>query len=287
MDMREKLVLGTVQFGIDYGINNRRGKPSQNEIIAIFNSAYDAGIKTLDTADAYGDVPSLIGKYHQTGCKFSVLGKFKNIPAEQLYDHVLKTSRTMNIDGFTAYSFHSFPDYKEHKYLDVFRKLKAAGLVKKVGISLYTNQEFSEIVESDLFDVIQIPYNMLDNRSQRGSLLEKAEKHKKEIHVRSIFLQGLFFMDGNSLPNNLKPLAKYIEKLLGISRNYDVSISILSLQYALCNNLIAKVLFGVDSQEQLIMNLNAIQHKIPNEALLEIDDIEVKEKELLNPVNWT
>jgi uncharacterized protein len=285
--VKNKIILGTVQFGLNYGINNSAGKPSEMEVFSILDIASQYGINCLDTADAYGDSIFVIGHYHQkTNNKFKILSKFKNVNQGELMQIAKKSLDSLNVSQFEVYSYHSYNDYLNNQsVINDLLELKAIGLVKKIGISVYTNTEFMKVIDDKNIDVIQLPFNILDNQNLRGSLIEKAKQNGKEIHVRSIFLQGLFFMDFNRFPEKLLPLKPYIKSIKEFSNFESVSIQSLALSYAIFNDNIDNVLIGVDNSTQLLNNIDSIQN---NTKVFEYinNTIFVKETELLNPVNW-
>ncbi len=283
--MNNKLILGTVQFGLNYGINNTMGKPSEKVAFEVLDAAFEKGIECLDTADAYGDAIQVIGKYHQKNKnKFKILSKFKGAKSGELKDRAIKSLTTLGIDFFEVYSYHSFNDFLENPQAELeLLDLKKLNLIRKIGVSVYTNIEFDKAIESENIDVIQIPYNILDNHNIRGALIERAKKKGKEIHTRSVFLQGLFFM--KDVPQKLLPLEKYLLQIKKFCNTESLSIQELALNYALFNPDISNVLIGVDNKEQLLNNLTAIERN--NKAFDFINEkININEVELLNPVNW-
>ena len=283
--MNEKMILGTVQFGLNYGINNNSGKPSENKVFNVLDIAYENGIQYLDTADAYGDAIQIIGKYHQQSKnKFKLLSKFKGVKTGELKGKVIESLEILEIKSYEVYSFHSFNELIENSvFIKELSQLKVSDLINKIGISVYTNQEFEKVIEYDFFDVIQIPFNILDNSNLRGKLIEKAKLKGKEIHTRSVFLQGLFFM--NELPIKLKPLDRYISIINAYCRKEKISMQELALSYAIFNKNINHVIIGVDNKEQLLLNLNTTTPHDKASNFIN-DNILVQEIELLNPVNW-
>lgn len=292
MPATSKIVLGTVQFGLNYGINNDAGKPSQEVVNAILSEAWKSNIRTLDTAEAYGTSHESIGKYHQTNTnKFEVISKYHtsrtDLP-DNIQERVLKNISILGVDHLYGYMFHSFNDYKnlKDKLLPEFTLLKHKGIIKKIGVSIYTNDELQEVLNDTKIDLIQLPFNLLDNFSLRGELLSLAKTKNKEIHTRSVFLQGLFFMDPEELPTKIKPLRPYLNSIHRLSNNIKLPINQLALNYVLNQSTIDRVLIGVDTVEQLKNNIQLVGSKIDAEFFDQINSIEVKEKELLNPANW-
>lgn len=285
--MTNKLILGTVQFGLRYGINNANEKPTEKEVYEMLDIATENHIETLDTADAYGNATELIGNYHsQREHRFKILSKFKFVKQGELHNHVLSSLKKMNILQFEVYSYHSFDDYLNYTFLkEELLLLKDKGLIKKIGISVYTNIQFLKAIEDKNIDVIQIPYNILDNQNIRGAYINLAKKNNKEIHVRSVFLQGLLSMDEASIPERLVLLRPYLQKIKAYCKLENINLLDLALSYAYLNKNIDKVLIGIDNKDQLLNNLLSIQN---NQKAFDFinSNIIVNETNLLNPVNW-
>lgn len=273
-----KLVLGTVQFGLQYGVNSA-GRPSQEAVKGILNEAAKGGITTLDTSSAYGNSEEILGESITTPGQFKVVSKYPkgDTPVGEMFNSSLKRLKVKQLYG---YLLHHFEVYKNNPQVwDDFIALKESGKVKKIGFSLYTPAELELIFKNGSpFDLIQVPFNIFDKKF----LPYMKELHEKgvEIHVRSTFLQGLFFKDRNALPEKLLPMKKYLLQLDEFSNKSGLSISEIALNYNLQNPFIDGVLIGVDNVGQLQMNLNSVK-----DTPIDIG-IEVKEQELLNPVNW-
>lgn len=273
-----KLVLGTVQFGLQYGVNSA-GRPSQEAVKSILNEAAKGGITTLDTSSAYGNSEEVLGGSIATSEQFKIVSKYPKgeTPVGEMFNGSLKR---LKVDKLYGYLLHHFEVYKNNPAVwDEFIQLKESGKVKKIGFSLYTPEELEFILKNGSpFDLIQVPFNIFDKKF----LPYMKELHEKgvEIHVRSTFLQGLFFKDRNALPEKLLPMKKYLLQLDEFSKKSGLSISEIALNYNLQNPCIDGVLIGVDNVEQLRMNLNSVK-----DTPIDIE-IEVNEQELLNPVNW-
>jgi len=285
--MTKKIILGTVQFGLDYGINNKSGQPPVSDVYKMLDFAKQNGIKTIDTADAYGTASKIIGDYVKLNPKaFLINTKFKksDIQIKKQLDNSLKN---LNIEKVNTYFFHSFNDFLLYpELIEELKKLKNIGLINNIGISVYGNDELKKAIDCKAIDTIQLPFNLLDNYCQRGKLLEQAKSKGKEIQARSVFLQGLFFIPINELPPKLLALKKYLHYLHEISSINHVSLEKLSLQYAIQQPFIDHVIIGVDNIKQLEENINTANEKLMNEAVKAIDNINVTETELLYPKNW-
>ena len=273
-----KIVLGTVQFGLQYGVNSA-GRPSEDAVKGILSEAAKGGITTLDTSSAYGNSEEILGECVTPEENFKIVSKYPKgeTSVSEMFNGSLKR---LNVSQLYGYLLHHFEVYKNNpKVWDEFVALKASGKVEKIGFSLYTPEELEFILEKGSpFDLIQVPFNIFDKKF----LPYMKELHEKgvEIHVRSTFLQGLFFKDRNALPEKLQPMKNYLLQLDEFSQKSGLTISEIALNYNLQNPYIDGVLIGVDNVEQLQMNLYSVKN-----TPVDIE-IEVKEQELLNPVNW-
>jgi len=287
--MKNKLILGTVQFGISYGINNFIGLPSENTVHAILNKAYTSGITLLDTAAAYGLAENRIGSYHALNPNqhFVINTKFSKDTSITWLDSLVNSIQSMKIERIDTIMFHSFEAYQHNK--SDLKKIYAIGFpvyFKRIGVSLYTNEELEALLEDDLVTVVQLPFNLLDNQLKRGSIIERLRERKKEIHTRSCFLQGLFFMDEAKIPEKIASVKPFLRKLKRIADENEIDIGHLALQYALSKEYIDRVLIGVETIQQLEKNISWAEEKIDSEILNQIDLIDVIALETLNPSQW-
>lgn len=282
-----KIILGTVQLGLNYGINNSTGKPAEQEAFDILDIARGKGIFLLDTAEAYGNAIEIIGNYHQrSSYKFQVISKFRFFPGIDIEHHVRNSLEILHVNQLHAYLLHD-PGHLDEKEIEgQFRQLKEKDLIKYSGVSIYTNRQFEKAIAAVYIDIIQIPYNLLDNIHLRGDLIKKAKDSNKMIHARSVFLQGLFFMDQNKTPLKLLPLKRYIKEIDELCKEYKVAKATLALKYVLNNDMIDAVLMGVDKADQLLNNINSITTHMPDALIEKINLIKVEETDLLNPSNW-
>ena len=273
-----KLVLGTVQFGLQYGVNSA-GRPSEDTVKSILTEANKGGLTTLDTSSAYGNSEEILGDCITPEENFKIVSKYPKgaAPVCEMFNSSLKRLR---VDHLYGYLLHHFEVYKNNpKVWDEFVSIKESGKVQKIGFSLYSPEELQFILDKKSpFDLIQVPFNIFDKKFL--PLMKVVHDKGVEVHVRSTFLQGLFFKDREALPEKLKPMKKYLLQLDEFSKQSGLSISEIALNYNLQNPYIDGVLIGVDNVEQLKTNLASVKYT-------PIDlEIEVKEQELLNPVNW-
>lgn len=277
-------------MGIPYGINNTIGQVPAEECVAILNLAFESGLVTLDSAEAYGTAHQIIGSFHRRfpGRTFDVITKLSADSAGYSPENKIRQFLVeLNVQCLDGLMFHSFDSYGRNiGIIDSLLDLKGEGLFNQLGVSVYTNQEVEAASLDERIDFIQLPFNLLDNTFQRASALQTAKKRGKEIHTRSVFLQGLFFMgkySKNKIAAQLQPQLEAIRRLADDSKT---SVSTLALSYALSQPLIDKVLIGVDSTHQLKMNVEAAKFNLDNNVREYIDQLTVPDKSLINPSLW-
>ncbi len=289
MEVFNKIILGTVQFGLNYGINNRTGKPTEETVFNILNLAYQKGISILDTADAYGDSINVIGSYHLSHTnRFLVNTKFSKNETP-IYEQLINAITKLGIENVNTYFYHKFSDFVQYSEIgDELLDLKRKKLINKIGLSVYGNDQLEKALDTEWIDVIQVPFNILDNYTQKGKLLEKAKKRNKEIQARTIFLQGLFFMSLSDLPIILKPLQPYLEKIRDISFKNKIEVEELALKYVINQSCIDNVIIGIDSSSQLERNTDCLLKnlELPVSVLKELNNLHLEFTDLLNPLNW-
>lgn len=280
-----KLALGTVQFGMNYGINNSMGLPEDKDVSSILDYAYKNGINILDTAITYGNSEERLGKLSKNN--FQIISKFSGIyNFSDLKNELLKSLSHLRIKKLYGFMFHNANDLIENPNMwDFLEKLKSLKKIKKIGFSIYDEKELNELLNSGFIpDIVQLPYSILDRRLENSII--KLKNHNVEIHVRSVFLQGLYFKKINSIPKKLKPLKPYLEKLYEICYSNNISISSLALTFVKQNKNIDKIVIGSDSVAQLKENISVMRYNLEPNIIKLVQEINVKEKELLNPVNW-
>ncbi|MBT3981942.1 MAG: aldo/keto reductase [Bacteriovoracaceae bacterium] len=286
MSRANKLVLGTVQLGLKYGIANKSGRPNHEESREILKFAMDSGIDTLDTAQAYGDVHEIISSFHQNSPKkFKIQTKFNSLPYN-IVDYLKSQAELLKVPSIETLYFHSFEDFENCLDFESFKKAKELGLLNEIGVSIYNTKQLEKCISNKYIDTIQSPFNLFDNWSERGALFEKAHSNGKKIYTRSVFLQGLFFLKKEELKGVLKKMEDCIEKVQQLSKEKQLSIQDLALNYCLSFEQVSGVLVGVDTKGQLEQNLKAMDVSLEKQTIEQINGLKVNYPELLNPVNW-
>ncbi|WP_448699657.1 aldo/keto reductase [Mucilaginibacter sp. AW1-3] len=289
MQAINKIVLGTVQFGLNYGINNTTGKPTQQTVNAILNAAHQSGVRCLDTAEAYGNAHDIIGQFHRQYPHqvFNVITKLPHHIDEKIEDKIEKYLDELHVKQLEGLLFHSYQTYKDNQQsVGRLNTYKNNGKVKHLGVSVYTNQQMEDVIADDNISIIQLPFNLFDNINQRGQAIKKAKARGKIIHTRSAFLQGLFFSSLQNPNETVKALINELTYIQQLSARTEISIQKMALNYCLQQPDIDHILIGVDTLEQLNQNLANADESLTAGIINSINDIRIKNSDLLNPSLW-
>ncbi|MCL2185852.1 MAG: aldo/keto reductase [Treponema sp.] len=283
-----KLCLGTAQFGLDYGINNTRGKIPYQEVTEILNYAHEKGITELDTASAYGESEKVLGDaIYKTDKNFNIFTKYPANTEISPYQFIETSLDNLRLKAIKGYLFHNFSIYKNKPVLiDDFIKIKETEKSEKIGFSLYYPSEAEYILKNNLpCDILQIPYNIFDQRF--NYLLPEIHNKGIEIYIRSIFLQGLFFKRPNTLEDKFTSISGKLCELQSIARKYSVDLAAFCMSYAYSNKFIKAIVIGIDSLANLKENINnylIIQSlNIPSSVF---EEFAVNDENIILPFNW-
>jgi len=252
-----QLIIGTAQFGMNYGIANFSGQPSEKTIREIIEYATVNEILYYDTAISYGSSEEVLGKIfgelgiHQQVKVFTKIPKRKKTDSQaSINDSLKKSINRLKLDQLFGLLLHSESDYL---YLEELIKIKEAGLCKHIGLSTGHDRSFnSEILKNQSLELLQIPANLLDRRNLVPNILDNTAE--KQIIVRSIYLQGLFSIMPQALSVFHRPLRSLLEQLNQIAQNFGMGIHELALRYIL-SYLPSYVVLGAESLLQFQNNL--------------------------------
>ena len=254
--MISKLILGTVQFGLNYGIANSEGKPDLNKVRAILRCAAGHGIRILDTAAAYGDSETVIGTVfaEDSALKnhFQVVSKIPPLPQDVSPEQIQRfiensvdaSLRNLRIDQLYGILFHREEDTPK---LPLLKELQKKGKVRLCGFSVdgFLPEDISGT------EMIQVPGNVLDRR-----FIPFPRKKPQKLFVRSVYLQGLLMMPEEKIPSVLAGVIPYRRKLAALAEENGMGPAELYMRYLLSFPEIDGVLTGVDNPEQLEYNLH-------------------------------
>ncbi len=294
MDLK-KIGLGTVQIGLNYGVSNLYGKPGVEEIQNIFDAAVQAKIGFIDTAPAYGNAEETIGGVFPNGCPFKVISKTPVLVKEKfnkadrafVIDAVKSSLSKLNLSSIYGILLHNpdclFRSGREY-IIDALQTLKAKGLVKKIGVSVYDEAELDQILKQFLPDIIQLPLSPLDQRLIRSGHIDQLKHNDVEVHVRSIFLQGLLLMEPHKIPKPLIALTSDIVKFQDFVFENEMTPLSGCLMFGLQNNSIDVVVVGSNNSLELSEIITSVKTLPANR--LDFSNLASDRIDLLNPASW-
>jgi aryl-alcohol dehydrogenase-like predicted oxidoreductase/RimJ/RimL family protein N-acetyltransferase len=249
-----KLSLGTAQLGMNYGINNVHGKIKINEAKNIVKYCKNLGIRSIDTAVLYGDAEKTLGKIGIQDFKITSKLPFINNKKLKSIESIVKNSlKNLKIKKLECLLIHSSKNLERNtrEILRKMKKLKSKGLVSKIGISITKFDDLLRIVNKYNFDVVQLPYNIIDRRIESKKIINLLKKKNIKVQIRSIFLQGLLFKQYPKIIDTVYINSNYssrIKKFLSKSKNNKLCYM---LNFIYRNHFPFNYIFGIDSLNQL------------------------------------
>lgn len=295
-----KLVLGTAQLGLNYGIANKTGKPVESEALEIMKYAVENGISYFDTAYSYGNSEIIIGKFldlHKNyKNRINIITKMPSLKKEKLNEkninnRFFESLNRLGQKSIYCYMVHDFNDIRNNcdEIGKVFLKLKENNYIKKIGVSIYDKSQIKFLLKNFDFDLIQIPINIFDQRLLMDDILVDLKKRGIEIYTRSVFLQGLIFLDKNNLPLKFKSIKKQLEKLNDISLKFNLSKEEIALIFVSTINEIDKIVIGIEKIEQLKRNIK-IANNFKNfnkiKSIINFKDFAIEDEDMIDPRKW-
>lgn len=247
-----KLMLGTVQFGLDYGISNRNGQTSPKEVSNILNYSIENGVNFLDTARGYGESEKVLGNHSEQLSKFNIVTKIPKMNGEENFieKSFNRSLKDLNRNDIYGIMLHDPTDVNKESFNEL-KRLKDIGKVKKVGASVYNSEQIDRVIEIGNVDLIQVPLNILDQRLVQSGHLKKLKDCGFEVHARSLFLQGLLFMEPNSIDSYFSSVASHLKMLRDESVKNDLTLLSLLIGFGKSLVEVDKLVIGVNNCKQL------------------------------------
>ena len=284
-----RLALGTVQFGLPYGIANQSGQVSRTEANDMLQLALANSIDTLDTAIAYGDSETCLGEVGTQG--FKVVTKLPALPdncadvSTWVQQQVSMSLSRLSVGNVYGLLLHRSEQLLGSNCLELYQALQALkdnGQVQKIGISIYSPTELDALIPRYRFDLVQAPFNLVDQRLYRTGWMQRLKDEDVEIHTRSAFLQGLLLMSQADMPDKFLAWSGLWHTWYRWMLEKEVSAVQACLAFPLSFPEIDRVVVGADSQSQLEQIVSAAN------KLLEADlpDLQCDDENLINPANW-
>lgn len=284
-----RLALGTVQFGLDYGVANASGQVPFDEVVRILDCAAAAGIDTLDTAIGYGDSEQRLGRAGVAAWK--VVSKLPGVPQscpsvdDWVATEVEGSLARLGVGQLYGVLLHRPADlvgpHGEALYR-ALRRLIKEGRTLKVGISVYAPAELDQLLPRFEVGLVQAPYNVLDRRIETSGWLDRLKAKGIEVHTRSTFLQGLLLQEPRARAEKFRRwdvLWQAWDKWLAEA---GLTAPAAALGFAYRNPAVDRVLVGVDSERQLRDLLAIVDRPVPDLPKA----IATQDENLLNPSGW-
>lgn len=284
-----RLALGTVQFGLPYGLANQTGKVSRPECKAMLQLASDSGIDTLDTAIAYGDSETCLGGVGTQG--FKVVTKLPAVPHSctdvsawvvQQINASLSRLRVTEVYGVLLHRSDQLLGSNGAELYQALLDLKNNGLVQKIGVSIYSPSELDALIPYYRFDLVQAPFNLVDQNFYSSGWLQRLKDIDVEIHTRSAFLQGLLLMPQVNIPSKFSPWDHLWKAWHSWLTAYAISPVQASLAFPLSFPEIDRVVIGADSVTQLSQIISSTEWT----TNILLPNLQCRDEILINPAKW-
>ena len=284
------LVLGTAQFGLDYGIANRSGRVSDIEARRIFDCARNFGIKAIDTAISYGEAEARLGELGVAD--FEVVTKVPALPSAPgnvtiwLREQVEASLRRLRVDRLHGLLLHHARDLSgphAGELWDAMARMVVAGHVERIGVSIYAPSDLEPVLPSGRLRLVQAPMNVFDRRIINAGLLTRLVRDDIEVHLRSAFLQGLLLMGEEAIPSYFRPWLTQLANWQAWCRSQSLSPLHACLMHVRAAAPSSKVVVGCETAGQLLEIISASQ--LPGvEAPVELCSSDLR---LINPGEWS
>lgn len=285
----QRLALGTAQFGLAYGVANQQGQVNLSQVAEILRAARSAGMDTLDTAIAYGNSEEQLGRvgveqWHIISKLPGLLETDTPIPqwVEAMADGALRRLRVGHLHALLLHRPSDLLTPRGNELYAALQGLKQGGLTSRIGISVYSPDDLATVCAHYDIDLVQIPYNVLDRRLVQSGWLPRLREAGVEIHVRSVFLQGLLLMPPETRPAFFQRWQGLWDQWRIWLADHDINALAVCLRFVLAEPGIDRVIVGVDRLNQLQEILTAASVNLPPLP----DDLCSNELDLINPSHW-
>ncbi len=287
--IRKKLIIGSANFGLNYGIKNHFNKLSFEKIKKILKYAEKNKIQMVDTASSYGDAELKIGKVKLKNFKYiskvKITKKKKEDIKQEIHRQFNRTLKNLNqkkIYGVLIHNLLRLNNYQIKSAFEFLYLLKKNKKILKLGFSTYGDYKIKFILSRFNVDIIQTSVNVLDNRAFSKDLLKLYKRKKIKIHARSVFLQGLLISQKLKAPKKIRNDWKKNKKIWFDFCDKKKSKPIrLALNYVLQKKNVDKIILGFDLKDQLVNILNMKHKKI------KLTHLNFKKTDkIVNPFMW-
>jgi aryl-alcohol dehydrogenase-like predicted oxidoreductase len=288
-----RLGIGTAQFGTSYGITNSGSPPGRRQVGQILRVASRQNVDLLDTAPAYGPSEGLIGDaLEDIPLQFEIVTKTPRWGPDATYREgdarkaVMRSLERLRQPRLAGLLVHDLTDLRRSTAATLFTELLALrdeGLVGRVGASVYSPEEAGWLLDRFDVGIIQAPFNVLDRRLLVTGTLDRIVRQGIELHIRSIFLQGLLLTPASDLPPGLAPFGPLLDAFREAAASAGLSPTAASLAYAASTSGPHRAIVGVASASQLEECVRLFR-PVPG---LDLSTIESDDLDLIDPRRWT
>lgn len=293
------LVLGTVRFGMPYGVFSAN-PPTREYCIKCMDWATQNGITAIDTASAYGYAEELVGDFLKRKTiergELAITTKLlpnvlDEVPSEfygkVIRENLIESLKKLGTDYVDTYFLHSSRYVYNDLILEALEKVKHEGLAKNVGASLYYPDEVAQCISSGYIDSVQVPYSIFDHRMKTSGALESVEKSGHKVDVRSAFLKGVIRLKDSDIPKYLEKTRPILKRLDELCVKYGYTRIEMALSYIKRERNIRSIVVGVSSMEQLMEDVGAFRLNVPETVLMEIDkEFDNIDQDIVIPSLW-
>ena len=283
-----RIVLGGAQLGLPYGILNGGETLSREEVARILDTAAGHGIDAIDTAIAYGQSESVIGETAQN--RFKIISKLPPIPLDvsnvsqwvrTQVDASLSRLKCTSLDALLLHRSQDLTDAHGAELYAAINSLKVEKIIQRFGVSIYTPDELNGIIGTFDIDVVQAPLNVFDRRIL--GVIDQLTALNIEVHVRSVFLQGVLIAKPENRPQRFQPWSEHFARFDEWVNESGMSAMACCLGFALQQAGIAKLVIGTTSATSLA----EIMTSIPNTHLEVPADLQSSSEQLIDPRVWS
>ncbi|MCG3771037.1 MAG: hypothetical protein JW384_02217 [Nitrosomonadaceae bacterium] len=290
-----KLGLGTVQWGMAYGIANSTGQPSGSEIGNMLRVAKQHGVMLLDTACTYGEAEARLGSQGATAQGFQIVTKVTPIKSSVIRDEDVGLVRLTFLDSLRLLQCKQVYGLLVHHAADLLQAggerlwaalqdLKVQGHVGKIGVSVYNPAQLEKVLESYDIDLVQLPFNIYDQRFAQTGLLKQLKGNGVEVHARSAYLQGLLLLPAKNLPEHFHRIRNLQAQSHRNIREQGLVPREACLRFCLDHPHIDQVVVGVETLQQLVEIIDASKPGVGNLSWAESSAI--TDQQIINPSMW-
>jgi aryl-alcohol dehydrogenase-like predicted oxidoreductase len=280
---RAALGLGTVQFGLRYGL--AAAPTSVASVRRILECAREHGVAVLDTAPVYGESERVLGDALPSGHGFRVVTKTRPGAVDPLED-LRESLRRLRLEAVAGLLVHAADDLLGPRGEALWAALceaRAAGLALKIGVSVYHPRQAEAILARYPVELVQAPFNALDQRLRTSGVLDRLRARGVEVHARSVFLQGVLLVEPEKLPSRLERLRAPVERFRRAARELSLSPLAAALACVRGTAGIDVTLVGVETPRQLDEVLAASVEGVDPAAFAAIA---LDDEGVLDPSRW-